>query len=137
MNTAVISVGSNIRPRENVELAREALVREGIFRAGSSFVRTAPIGVTDQPEFLNGAFLVETGLDRRALKRKLRGIERSLGRKRGAVPHYGPREIDLDIVVWNGEVVDKDFHERDFVRRAVIELSPEAGNAVGSQRKRS
>lgn len=123
MNRAVLSVGSNIQPERNVKRALALLKRDGILRAASRFVRTAPIGVLDQPDFLNGAALVETELERVALKRRLREMEERLGRRREG-PRCGPRPIDLDIVVWNGRVVDRDYYERDFVRHAVLEVLP-------------
>ncbi len=123
MNRAVLSVGSNIQPERNVKRALALLKHEGILRASSAFVRTAPIGILDQPEFLNGAALVETELERAALKRRLRELEERLGRRREG-SRCGPRTIDLDIVVWNGRVVDRDFYERDFIRNAVLELLP-------------
>ncbi|MCE5272380.1 2-amino-4-hydroxy-6-hydroxymethyldihydropteridine diphosphokinase [bacterium] len=123
MNRAVLSVGSNIQPERHVRRALALLRREGWLRSVSAFVHTAPLGITDQPDFLNGAVLVETELERAALKHRLRGIEDRLGRLRQG-PRYGPRTIDLDIVVWNGWVVDRDFYERDFVRHAVLELLP-------------
>ena len=70
------------------------------------------------------AFLVSTGLDREELERNLKEIEKKLGRVKTGTK-FGPRTIDLDIVVWNGEVVDLDFYERDFVRNACCELLPE------------
>ncbi len=123
MNRAVLSVGSNIQPERHVRRALALLRREGLLCQVSALVRTAPLGVTDQPDFLNGAVLVETELERTALKHSLRRIEARLGRLRQG-PRFGPRTIDLDIVVWNGRVVDRDFYERDFVRHAVLELLP-------------
>ncbi|HUU26855.1 MAG TPA: 2-amino-4-hydroxy-6-hydroxymethyldihydropteridine diphosphokinase [archaeon] len=124
MNIAVISVGSNLDPRANVTRARDLLEKEQRFLGQSSFVVTRPIGPKDQPDFLNGAFLISTELDLQGLKDALKKIESGMGRVIGA-DKWGPRTIDLDIVVWNGEVVDNDFYERDFVRNAVIELLPQ------------
>jgi 2-amino-4-hydroxy-6-hydroxymethyldihydropteridine diphosphokinase len=60
-------------------------------------------------------------LDRDAFAAYLRLMEDRLGRVRTA-NKFGPRTIDLDIVVWNGEIVNADYSERDFVRDAVREL---------------
>jgi 2-amino-4-hydroxy-6-hydroxymethyldihydropteridine diphosphokinase len=76
--------------------------------AESEWATAAPIGVVEQADFLNGAFLVETALDREAFRAYLKGVEDRLGRVREG-NKYGPRTIDLDIVVWNREIVDKDF----------------------------
>jgi len=127
MNIAVISVGSNIEPEKNVSKAASLLEKEQKLLQRSAFITTKPIGSAEQLDFLNGAFLVATELDIQGLKRSLRRIERKMGRVRQA-EKYSPRIIDLDIVVWNGEVVDKDFYERDFLRNAVLEVYPQLNN---------
>jgi len=124
MNIAVISVGSNIDPEGNIEKARLLIAQKHELLGESSFFRTKPVGYLRQPDFLNGAFLVSTELNREKLEKSLKKIERSLGRVKTAVKS-GPRPIDLDLVVWNGKVVDPDFYERDFVRNACCELLPE------------
>jgi len=128
MNTAVISVGSNIEPERNVESARELVAAEHELLASSDFVRTAPIDRPGQPDFLNGAFLVRTSLGRRQLRASLKRIENRLGRQHGP-DKFAARRIDLDIVVWNGLVVDSDYYDRDFVRDACRQLLPELGDS--------
>ena len=123
MNTAVISVGSNIEPERNVAAARELVATEHELLASSEFVRTTPIDRPGQPDFLNGAFLVRTSLGRAQLRASLKRIENRLGRRRGR-DKFAARRIDLDIVVWNGRVVDSDYHEREFVRDACRQLLP-------------
>ena len=123
MNRVVIGVGSNIDPEENIAAAREMVAQEFRFLGASRLRRTAPIGTTDQPHFLNGAFLVETELDRGKLKERLLAIEARLGRVR-TPDRSGPRTIDLDPVVFNDEIVDPDYDDRDFLRAAVQELLP-------------
>lgn len=124
MNIAVISVGSNIDPEGNIEKARLLLAEEHKLLGESSLVRTKPVGYLQQPDFINGAFLVSTELNREELEKTLKKIEKALGRVKTAIKS-GPRPIDLDIVVWNGKVIDRDFYERDFVRKACCELLPE------------
>ncbi len=126
-NTAVVSVGSNISPELNIRKARGILSVEQIFFAESSMVRTRPRGFAEQPDFINGAFLIGTELDFGKLKLYLKEIESRLGRVRGDNPD-GSRTIDLDLVVFNGKVVDDDFHRYDFVRKAVLELCPGLGH---------
>lgn len=121
MNRVVIGVGSNLDPGINIERARRILAQEQCLVSQSRFVRTAPIGPPDQPEYLNGAFLVRTELNRTDFKKYLQTVENRIGRERGP-EKYGPRTIDLDIVVWNGEIVDNDYYERDFLRNAVLEV---------------
>ncbi len=123
MNMAVVGIGSSIRPEEHIALARSALAREHHLVAESSYVTTKAIDRPDDPDFVNGAVLIETELGFVELERRLKSLERRLGRVR-TPDRYAPRAIDLDIVVWNGTVVNPDYHERDFVRRAVEEVAP-------------
>ena len=74
--------------------------------AVSSFRETEPWGYADQPRFLNGVCAIETGLAPRALLGRLLAVERALGRTRD-VPRYGPRTIDLDLLLYGDEVVDE------------------------------
>ncbi|MDE0214386.1 MAG: 2-amino-4-hydroxy-6-hydroxymethyldihydropteridine diphosphokinase [Deltaproteobacteria bacterium] len=124
MNRAVIGVGSNIEPERNVPEARRHIAHRHVIVAASPFVQTRPVGCVDQPDFTNGALLVETPVDRERLRADLKAIEALLGRRRGE-KRYGPRTIDLDIVVWNGRVVDPDFHTREFLRQAVMAVLPD------------
>lgn len=124
MNRAVIGVGSNVEPERNVPEARRHIARRHVILAASPFVRTRPVGCVDQPDFTNGALLLETPLDRERLRADLKVIEALLGRPYGE-NRYGPRTIDLDIVVWNGQVVDPDFHTRLFLRQAVMAVLPD------------
>ena len=64
---------------------------------------------------------VKTDYGAKELKKKLKGIEDQLGRDRSAAK-FGPRCIDLDIIVWNGEIVDRDYYTRDFLRQNVSEV---------------
>jgi 2-amino-4-hydroxy-6-hydroxymethyldihydropteridine diphosphokinase len=121
LNIAVVSVGSNIDAERSVARTKELLSKEQKILAQSAFVKTSPIGFSDQADFLNGAFLVSTGLSIDKFKDYLRDLEDRLGRVR-TENKFGPRTIDLDIVVWNGEIVNDDFYERDFVKKAVVEV---------------
>jgi 2-amino-4-hydroxy-6-hydroxymethyldihydropteridine diphosphokinase len=123
MNQAIIAAGSNIDPQKNIALAREILARDFEVVAETAFVSTKPVGYTRQPDFLNGAILVRTELNLEPLRQRLRKIEDTLGRRRGVLT-FGPRTVDLDIVVWNGKLLDPDFYERDYLKNAVLELDP-------------
>jgi 2-amino-4-hydroxy-6-hydroxymethyldihydropteridine diphosphokinase len=130
---AYIGLGANLGSREltiqrAVELLREA---EGVdVLAVSELRETEPVGVVDQPSFLNGAVAVETTRTPRALLELLLEIERSLGRVRGE--RWGPRTIDLDLLVYGTEVVDEPglrvphprLQERRFALEPLIELDP-------------
>jgi 2-amino-4-hydroxy-6-hydroxymethyldihydropteridine diphosphokinase len=129
VNLAVIGFGSNIKPDKNIAAALQEIGRAHRVLAASSLERTRPVGpagqasAPDQPDFLNGACLVETSVDRPRFREWLKQLEDRMGRRRRG-DKFGPRTIDLDIVVWNGEFVDEDLHERDFLRRAVLEVCP-------------
>ncbi len=124
MNQAIIAAGSNIDPQKNIALAREILARDFEVVAETAFVSTKPVGYTRQPDFLNGAMLVRTELTLEPLRQRLRKIEDTLGRRRGVLT-FGPRTVDLDIVVWNGKLLDPDFYQRDYLKKAVLELMPD------------
>ncbi|HDR50817.1 MAG TPA: 2-amino-4-hydroxy-6-hydroxymethyldihydropteridine diphosphokinase [Mariniphaga anaerophila] len=121
-NTAIIGIGSNINAEENISNMLEVLGKEVEILKVSSLLKTKPIGIENQPDFTNGAVKIQTGLSREELNRLLKNLEDQLGRDR-SLPKFGPRTIDLDIVVWNGEIVDEDYYTRDFLRESVQEVS--------------
>ena len=120
----VIGLGSNIDPEANLEQAVQELKSRFKVSKRSQWTRTKPIGIQDQPDFYNGALLMETELEQQSLKEELKRIEDILGRDR-SFPKFGPRTIDLDILIWNKKVVDKDYYERDFLRKGVEEIIPD------------
>ena len=120
----VIGLGSNINPEANLEQAVLELKSRFKVSKRSQWTRTKPIGIQDQPDFYNGALLMETELEQQSLKKELKRIEDILGRDR-SLPKFGPRTIDLDILIWDKKVVDKDYYERDFLRKGVEEIIPE------------
>lgn len=124
MNRAVVGLGSNIEPDNNIAGAKKELAQEFRLVAISPIVETAPVGYAHQANFKNGAVLLETPLDRQGVTRILKGIESKLGRTPGG-NRYGPRTIDLDVVVWNDRVVDPSYYTRDFLRDAVHAVLPE------------
>ena len=135
MTHAYIGLGANLGPREATLLrAVERLAAEDEITVLelSSLRDTEPVGVTDQPEFLNGALAVETTLSPRELLDALMRIERELGRVRGA-ERFGPRTIDLDLLLYGDEVVEEPgltvphprLHERRFALEPLAELDPE------------
>jgi 2-amino-4-hydroxy-6-hydroxymethyldihydropteridine diphosphokinase len=100
--------------------------------ARSSLRETDPVGVVDQPQFLNGAAAVDTELTPRALLEALLTIERRLGRVRDGT-RWGPRIVDLDLLLYGDEVVDEPglrvphprLRERRFALEPLLELDPE------------
>jgi 2-amino-4-hydroxy-6-hydroxymethyldihydropteridine diphosphokinase len=97
----------------------------------SSFMSSAPWGVSDQPRFLNAVVEIRTGLEPLPLLAALKQLESELGR----VPTYrwGPRVIDFDIILYGSRVVDlpqlkiphPHYREREFVLRPLAEIAPE------------
>lgn len=123
MHRAVIGIGSNIRPEENISKAIGKIGQAHRILRQSHMVETLPIGYQGQPHFLNGALLIETVMEHDELKLWLNRIESDLGRMRGEDKNE-PRTIDLDIVVWSGQIVDHDVYERDFLKQAILEVCP-------------
>jgi len=104
MPLAAIALGSNLASvfgdlEANLREAVARLSRLGQVRAVSSFYSTAPVGYTEQPDFLNAALLLETELEPVELMRALLAIERAMGRDRAATVAKGPRIIDLDLLL--------------------------------------
>lgn len=122
-NIAAISVGSNIDPDANIAKAKVCLGVDHTLLAESDFVTTPPIGFLDQPDFINGAWLIETELDRDDLQSALKAIEKKCNRVVTA-NKFGPRTIDLDVAIWNNEVIDPDVYQRDFLKQAIRKILP-------------
>ncbi len=123
-NRVVIGVGSNIKPEKNIALAKAEIESAHELLKASSFVKTEPLGFKNQDKFTNGAFLIRTEMDLDELKSWLNNLESKLGRVKTENKN-GPRTIDLDILVWNGEIVDGDVAERKFLRESIDELMPD------------
>ena len=124
MNTAIIALGSNIDPEQNIKDAQELIAKSFSITGSSAFIKTKPVGFTDQNDFLNGSIAIETNLDMAGLKKELKTLESRLHRQSSPIK-FGPRTIDLDIVVFNGKVVDQDFYEREFLKNAVLQIMPD------------
>lgn len=122
MHVCIISIGSNIHPEENIAEALRMIGFENEIIKVSGLIKTAPIGITEQPDFLNGAVKVSTNKEKDVFRKYLKDIEDQLKRDRNA-EKYGPRTIDLDIIAWDGKIVDNDYYQRDFLKKAVDEIS--------------
>jgi 2-amino-4-hydroxy-6-hydroxymethyldihydropteridine diphosphokinase len=132
---AYVGIGSNLGDREaTLDRAVAALGElEDTRVVGVSRLRdTEPVGIVDQPRFLNGAVELETSLSPRALLDALLAIERELGRVREGVPKGGPRAVDLDLLLYGaGEIDEPDLRiphprmaERAFVLEPLADLDP-------------
>lgn len=120
---AVLCLGSNIDPVVNMQRA-VALLRNHIYVAAlSTCVEAEAIG-TVGPNFLNMAAMIETDLDAEAVKSQVIGaIEQALGRVRTA-DKYAPRTIDIDVIIFDGEVLDQTLWKRAYIAQTCGELMP-------------
>ncbi|SMO51579.1 2-amino-4-hydroxy-6-hydroxymethyldihydropteridinediphosphokinase [Saccharicrinis carchari] len=121
MNKAIIGLGSNIDAPANLNRAVELLKEQFSVVKVSQWMQTQPIGITEQPVFFNGVLVMETTLELKPLETALKNLEDRMGRDRTR-PKFGPREIDLDVILWNGQVVDDDYYTRDFLQSLVREV---------------
>jgi putative transposase len=121
-NTVIIGIGSNINAEANIQKMLTILTSKVKVLKVSAMIETKPVGIENQPNYTNGAVKIETELTREDLTILLKSIEDQMGRDRTA-PKFGPRNIDLDIVVWNDEIVDEDYYTRDFLQKSVAEIS--------------
>ncbi len=135
MIRAYVGLGANLGDREaTIRRALELLgAEDGIELVAVSRLReTDPVGYADQPPFLNGAAAVDTELAPRELLDRLLAVERELGRTRAGSPRYGPRTIDLDLLLYGDQVVDEPgltvpharLAERRFALEPLHELDP-------------
>jgi 2-amino-4-hydroxy-6-hydroxymethyldihydropteridine diphosphokinase len=124
---AYIGVGANLGDREATIRAAVGLLGDEVV-AVSALRETKPWGVEDQPAFLNGALLLVTEAPPRALLDRLLAVEHELGRVRAE--RYGPRTIDLDLLLYGDAVVDEPglqvphprLHERAFALAPLLDL---------------
>ncbi|MCG8580054.1 MAG: 2-amino-4-hydroxy-6-hydroxymethyldihydropteridine diphosphokinase [Bacteroidales bacterium] len=117
----VIGLGSNIEAKVNIPKAVYELKGIGVVLKESKILVTKPIGITDQDDFSNSVILMKVPFSEPQLKTKLKEIEDKLGRDRSR-PKFGPREIDLDIIVYDDEIVDDDYYTRDFLQILVAQV---------------
>jgi 2-amino-4-hydroxy-6-hydroxymethyldihydropteridine diphosphokinase len=128
-----VGLGSNLGDRErNIREAVERLRKIGAVRL-STLRDTDPVGVADQPNFLNAVAELSSELPARELLDRLLEIERELGRDRAKEGRWGPRTIDLDLLLYGDEVIDEPgltlphprLAERRFVLEPLHELAPD------------
>lgn len=134
MTRAYVGLGANLGEREvTLRAAVDALgAEEGIEVVALSTLReTEPVGVGEQPLYLNGAVALETTLAARQLLDRLQALELRFGRVRVAGEH-GPRTLDLDLLLYGDAEIDEPglvvphphLHERRFVLEPLAELAP-------------
>lgn len=138
-HTVYLALGANIGDREENLRAAVRLLRESgcDVTAVSSMYLTKPVGVTDQPDFLNAVIGVRTALGPLDVLRVCGRVEERLGRERTI--RWGPRVIDIDILLYEGAAVDEEglvvphprMLERAFVLIPLAEIAPDVEVAEG------
>jgi 2-amino-4-hydroxy-6-hydroxymethyldihydropteridine diphosphokinase len=133
-----LGLGSNVGKRlYNLEKALVSLSKLGInIKKKSSIYETQPKGIQDQPWFLNQVVEIETGLDPDELLKTIKKIEQEMGRK--TIERDGPRLIDIDILLAEGEIFDSDelkiphprLLKRKFALMPLIEIAPGAVHPI-------
>ena len=133
-----VALGTNMGDKqENLHKALTLMHDKGIkILKTSSWYSTEPYGFTDQDPFLNGVVEVAFSGEARELLKMLLHIEKEMKRVRKI--HWGPRIIDLDIILFRQEIIDEpeltvphaDMHNRDFVLRPFAEIAPEVVHPV-------
>ena len=139
MTEVYLGLGSNLGDREaNICRAARELRREGLLPAGaSSIYESEPVGVVDQPLFLNAVLRFLTRQEPRRLLQTVKGIETRLGRLPG--PRWGPRLIDIDILLYGARSIAEEglviphpsMRERSFVLIPLQEIAPEVNIGEG------
>jgi 2-amino-4-hydroxy-6-hydroxymethyldihydropteridine diphosphokinase len=130
---AYIGLGANLGEREQtIRRALDEIDRLPETRVSvvSRLHETKPVGIVDQRDFVNAVARLETALSPRELLDGLLGIERTLGRRRDREQRWGPRTIDLDLLLFGEQQIDEDglivphprLLEREFVTRPLREV---------------
>lgn len=139
MHIAYIGMGANLpgpagSPEATLAAAAERLSTIGRIAAKSSLYSTEPVGLAEQPRFMNAVVALETDLDAHQLLDSLMSIEKEFGRNRADTVPNGPRTLDLDILLFGDSVIDEPglhiphprIAERAFVLVPLNEIAPEA-----------
>jgi 2-amino-4-hydroxy-6-hydroxymethyldihydropteridine diphosphokinase len=130
---AVIAIGSNLGDRElNIDSAVAEIAKIIVVTHLSTNYETDPVGGPDQPKYLNAVLIADSVIAPHELLKSLLQIETRLGRTREF--HWGPRTIDLDLIIYGEEIIDSAdlvlphprAHERRFVLEPWAEIDPEA-----------
>ena len=132
-HTVFLSLGSNLGDRQkNLTDAIAELKKHGAIAAVSSYYETEPQNLTDQPWFINCVIQLEINLSPHELLQKIKIIELQLGRVR--TEKYGPRSIDIDIILYDTMTLNEPrltiphprLHKRAFVLIPLLEITPTA-----------
>lgn len=131
--SAYLGLGSNLgNKRQNLLKAINLLNQTGRVKIikQSRFYKIKPVGVINQPDFLNAVIKIKTNLPPRELLKTVKKIEREMGRLPGR--RWGPRLIDIDILLYGDYILTtasltiphRHLHKRDFVLKPLCEIAP-------------
>lgn len=131
-----IGLGSNLGEAEatvNQALLALGQLPQTHINAQSRLYRTLPWGVTDQPDFINAVAQLQTQLAPPVLLEHLLALERRFGRVRNDAERWGPRQLDLDLLIYDEVILDEPglhlphphLHERAFVLVPLAEIAPD------------
>jgi 2-amino-4-hydroxy-6-hydroxymethyldihydropteridine diphosphokinase len=125
MNDCIIGIGSNIDAEGNIPEMLRLLANDVEIIQVSKMVQTKPIGIIEQDDYTNGAVRIWTEMDLKTLTLYLKKLEDRMGRDRNQ-KKFGPRNIDLDILIWNNTIIDPDYFTREFLQNSAAELGFES-----------
>ena len=144
MTTVYLALGSNVGDRAaNIAKSIELLGLHLQRIRQAPLYQSKPVGITNQPDFINTAISGETNLAPEDLFSFIKKVEQQVGRQ--ARYRWGPREIDIDIVFYGDQIIKNErltvpharFHERDFVLKPLCDLAPELSDPLTKQTVRS
>ncbi len=138
-HVAYLGIGSNLGDKEGyLDFAVEQLSKDDYIKvtAVSSYIETEPVSDVEQDDYLNGCIEIETLYLPEELLKVTQDIENSAGRKR--IVHWGPRTLDIDILLYDSETITKEkllvphpyMAERSFVLEPLVEIAPYAWHPV-------
>ena len=147
MTEAYIAIGSNLGDRHaTIDNAIDAIGSHNTIEilATSSIIETPPVGQIEQGPYLSGVIHVQTSLSPRELLDALLGIETAHGRDRTTEQRWGPRTLDLDLIVFGHQVINEPglvvphprLHQRSFVLVPLAQLAPDIMIPVQNQTPR-
>jgi 2-amino-4-hydroxy-6-hydroxymethyldihydropteridine diphosphokinase len=127
MNDCIIGIGSNIEAGKNIAKMLQLLAIDVEIIQVSKMIQTKPIGIIEQDDYTNGAVRIWTEMDLKVLTLHLKKLEDRMGRDRSQ-KKFGPRNIDLDILIWNNTIIDPDYFTREFLQKSAAELGFESNS---------
>lgn len=121
MTEAIISIGSNHYAKQNFVFAKELITQHFTVLSESSTIVTQPIGKQYRNNFLNQAIKIQSTYSKNESVSIFKQIEKKLGRTSES-KQLGIIPIDIDLIVWNNEIIHQDYQRFDFVKQTIDEI---------------